>query len=432
MNYHGICDMILLSTGHKGEQGMSDAMTKISRVELLSPAGDIERLKCALLYGADAVYLAGTSFGMRAGANNFTHEQLNEGVKLAHAAGAKVYVTCNTIPRNGEIDALPDFLERTADAGADAFIIADIGVMRLAQKYAPKVPVHISTQAGVANYATANEFYNMGASRVVLARELCFEEIAELRGKTPSALEIEAFVHGSMCVSFSGRCLLSSYMTGRDANRGDCAQPCRWKYYLTEEKREGQKFEIFEDNGTHILNSRDMCMIEYIPRLVECGITSFKIEGRAKSAYYTAAVTNAYRQAIDGYYAAPSPHYKPDPAIPEELNKVSHREYSTGFYLGNEPGQVLANGGYVREYKVAGMVEDCGGGWLTLSQRNKFRVGDTLDIMPPHAKPLLLPVTEMFDGEGNSIGAAPHAMMTVRIPYDGAVIPKGSFVRIKE
>ena len=411
---------------------MSETMSNNNRVELLSPAGDIERLKCALMYGADAVYLAGTSFGMRAGANNFTHEQLAEGVKLAHAANAKVYVTCNTIPRNDEIDALPDFLEKAASAGVDAFIIADIGVMRLAQKYAPNVHVHISTQAGVANYATANEFYNMGASRVVLARELCFDEIAALRAKTPPELEIEAFVHGSMCVSFSGRCLLSSYMTGRDANRGDCAQPCRWKYYLTAEKREGQKFEIFEDHGTHILNSRDMCMIEYIPRLVECGITSFKIEGRAKSAYYTAAVTNAYRQAIDGYYASPSPDYKPDKAILDELRKVSHREYSTGFYLGDEPGQVLANGGYVREYKVAGMVEECGGGVLTLSQRNKFRVGDTLDIMPPHAKPFLLNITEMYDGDGNSIEAAPHATMIVKIPYSGQMIPKGSFVRIKE
>ncbi len=415
-----------------GGKNMSGTRIEKNRVELLSPAGDIERLKCALLYGADAVYLAGTRFGMRAGANNFTHEQLAEGVRLAHAAGARVYVTCNTIPRNGEIDALPEFLERTADAGADAFIIADIGVMRLAQQYAPGVHIHISTQAGVANYATATEFYNMGASRVVLARELCFEEIAELRAKTPPELEIEAFVHGSMCVSFSGRCLLSSYMTGRDANRGDCAQPCRWKYYLTEEKREGQKFEIFEDHGTHILNSRDMCMIDYIPRLIACGITSFKIEGRAKSAYYTAAVTNAYRQAIDGYYASPSPGYMPDGAISDELRKVSHREYSTGFYLGGEPGQVLSNGGYVREYKVAGMVEECGGGWLTLSQRNRFRVGDTLDVMPPREKPFLLKVTEMYDGENRPIEAAPHAMMTVRIPYDGTPVPRGSFVRIRE
>ena len=252
------------------------------------------------------------------------------------------------------------------------------------------------------------------------------------REMMPPELEIEAFVHGSMCVSFSGRCLLSSYMTGRDANRGDCAQPCRWKYYLTEEKREGQKFEIFEDHGTHILNSRDMCMIEYIPRLVECGITSFKIEGRAKSAYYTAAVTNAYRQALDGYYAHPSRDYRPDETILDELRKVSHREYSTGFYLGAEPGQVLSNGGYVREYRVAGMAEECGGGWLTLSQRNKFRVGDTLDIMPPGVKPFLLKVDRMTDGEGHSIESAPHAMMTVKIPYEGAEIPKGSFIRIKE
>lgn len=410
---------------------MSDISSNLERVELLSPAGDIERLKCAVMYGADAVYLAGTMFGMRAGANNFTHEQLVEGVKIAHDSGVKVYMTCNTIPHNNEIDKLPEFLERAADAGVDAFIIADIGVMRMAQKYAPKVHVHISTQAGIANYATANEFYNMGAARVVLARELCFDEIAELRAKTPRDLEIEAFVHGSMCVSFSGRCLLSSYMTGRDANRGDCAQPCRWKYYLTEENREGQKFEIFEDKGTHIMNSRDMCMIEHIPRLVECGITSFKIEGRAKSAYYTAAVTNAYRQAIDEYYLNPSPEYKPSGVILEELRKVSHREYSTGFYLGGEPGQVYDNGGYVREYKVAGVVEDCGEGFVTLSQRNKFCVGQTLDVMPPRMQPFVIDVAEMYDGEGNSIESAPHATMTVRIPYTGETIPNGSFVRIE-
>lgn len=410
---------------------MSEVSSNFSRVELLSPSGDIERLKCAVLYGADAVYLAGTMFGMRAGANNFTHEQLIRGVKIAHDNGVKVYMTCNTIPRSSEINQLPEFLELAQSAGVDAFIIADIGVMRMAQKYASNVHVHISTQAGVANYATANEFYNMGATRVVLARELCFDEIAELRAKTPKNLEIEAFVHGSMCVSFSGRCLLSGYLTGRDANRGDCAQPCRWKYYLTEEHREGQKFEIFEDKGTHILNSRDMCMIEYIPKLIECGISSFKIEGRAKSSYYTATVTNAYRQAIDGYYANPSSDYRPSQMILDELNKVSHREYSTGFYLGNEPGQVYDNGGYVREFKVAGVVEDCRDGFVVLSQRNKFSVGDQIDIMPPRMQPFVMDVSEMYDKDGNTIESAPHATMTVKIPYVGKPIPKGSFVRIK-
>lgn len=410
---------------------MSETSSNFPRVELLCPSGDIERLKCAVLYGADAVYLAGTMFGMRAGANNFNDEQLIEGVKIAHNKGVKVYMTCNTIPHNNEVKQLPEFLERAQNAGVDAFIIADVGVMRMAQKYAPKVHVHISTQAGIANYAAANEFYNMGASRVVLARELCFDEIAELRAKTPRDLEIEAFVHGSMCVSFSGRCLLSSYLTGRDANRGDCAQPCRWKYYLTEEHREGQKFEIFEDRGTHILNSRDMCMIEYIPRLIECGISSFKIEGRAKSAYYTAAVTNAYRQAIDGYYENPSPDYRPSERILDELRKVSHREYSTGFYLGGEPGQVYDNGGYVREFKVAGVVEDCRDGFMILSQRNKFCVGDEIDIMPPGMEPFVLKVTGMYDSDGNAIESAPHAMMTVKIPYVSEPVPEGSFVRIK-
>ena len=244
------------------------------RPELLSPAGDIERLRCAVLYGADAVYLAGTRFGMRAGARNFDDDRLAEGVRFAHDRGVKVYLTCNTIPRSDELDALPGFLERAAAAGVDALIVADVGVMRMAQRYAPQAAIHISTQAGVANYVTAQAFYEMGASRVVLARELSFDEIAVIRDRTPSALEIEAFVHGSMCMSFSGRCLLSSYLTGRDANRGDCAQPCRWKYYLMEEKRPGQLFEISEDHGTYILNSRDLCMIGYIPRLIACGVTA--------------------------------------------------------------------------------------------------------------------------------------------------------------
>ncbi len=408
------------------------------RVELLSPAGDLERLKCALMYGADAVYLAGRMFGMRAGANNFSNEQLAEGVKLAHAKNAKVYLACNIIPHNSDLSSLPEFLKFAQDIGIDAFIIADVGVMDMARKYAPDVKLHISTQAGVANFAAANAFYNMGASRVVLARELSLDEIAEIRAKTPRALELEIFVHGSMCVSFSGRCLLSSYLTGRDANRGDCAQPCRWKYYLTEEHRQGQRLEIFEDNGTHILNSRDLCMIEHIPEMLECGVSSFKIEGRAKSAYYTAVVTNAYRQAIDGYctnatlIGTNAAHdYKPSRHIVEELRKVSHREYSTGFYLGGEPGQVYENGGYVREFKVAGVVESCGDGILIIRQRNKFSVGDKLDFMPPGAEPFTIEVREMYDADGNSIQSAPHAMMQVKIPYTGKFIPNGTFARIE-
>ena len=289
--------------------------------ELLAPAGDMERLIMALHYGADAVYLAGRQFGMRAAAGNFSAEELKEACALAHAKGAAVHLTCNTLPREDELKNLPGFLEQAQDAGVDAFIIADLGVMDAAARYAPKVARHVSTQLGVINSAAANVLHNMGAERVVLARETTMHDIFEIRAKTPPELEIEAFVHGAMCVSFSGRCLLSNYLTGRDANRGACAQPCRWKYHLVEEKRPGEYFEITEDNGTHIMNSRDMCMIEHIPELISAGVTSLKIEGRMKSAYYAAAVTNAYRHAIDCAVAN-----EPLPQIwIDEVNKISHR-----------------------------------------------------------------------------------------------------------
>ena len=318
--------------------------------ELLAPVGDMERLISAVRYGADAVYLAGKSFGMRSAPSNFTNEELEEAVKYCHAQGVKVYVTCNILPHNAELAALPAFLEFCQAIGVDAFIMTDLGVMAMAKKYAPNVAIHISTQAGVVNYETANAFYNMGAERVVLARELSFEEIAEIRTKTPKALEIEAFVHGAMCVSFSGRCLLSNYMTGRDANHGDCAQPCRWDYYLIERTRPDQVFTIEQDQkSTYVFNSRDMCMIEHIPRLIECGISSLKIEGRAKSAYYVACVTNAYRHGIDAVMnGEPLPQW-----VVDETEKISHRAYSTGFYSGHEPGQTVNSGGYIRGWDVA-------------------------------------------------------------------------------
>ena len=270
--------------------------------EVLSPAGDMECLNSAINFGADAVFLAGSEFGMRTASKNFDKTDLKAAVELAHSKGVKIYVTCNTLPRNSELTRLPEFLAYAQDCGVDAFIIADLGVFEMAKQYAPKVDLHVSTQAGIVNYATANAFYNMGAKRVVLARELPLEEIAEIRAKIPKDLEIECFVHGAMCVSFSGRCLISSYLTGRDANRGDCAQPCRWKYHLYEENRQGQYFPVEEtDKGTFLYNSRDLCMIEHIPELVKAGISSLKIEGRAKSAYYAAVITNAYRVAIDAY-----------------------------------------------------------------------------------------------------------------------------------
>ena len=381
------------------------------KIELLAPAGDFERLEMALHYGADAVYLAGTQFGMRASAGNFTFPELSKATKLAHANGTAVHLTCNTLPREDELAQLPEFLEQAQDAGVDAFIIADLGVMAAAKKYAPKVSRHVSTQLGVINSATANVLFDMGADRVVLARETPVEDIRKIRANTPKELEIEAFVHGAMCVSFSGRCLLSNYLTGRDANRGACAQPCRWKDHLVEEKRPGEYFEISEDKGTYIMNSRDMCMIEHIPELIDAGVTSFKIEGRMKSAYYAAAVTNAYRHAID--YALKGE------ALPkvwiDELNKVSHRPYCTGFYYG-DPGQHFAEASYFSDAYVCAVVEDCADdGFAELTQRNRFCVGDMVELLTNEGEPISFAVTELWDENGEAITATPHAMMKFKM-----------------
>lgn len=386
------------------------------KIELLAPAGDFERLEMALHYGADAVYLAGTQFGMRASAGNFTFPELSKATKLAHANGTAVHMTCNTLPREDELAQLPEFLEQAQDAGVDAFIIADLGVMAAAKKYAPKVSRHVSTQLGVINSATANVLFDMGADRVVLARETPMEDIRKIRANTPKELEIEAFVHGAMCVSFSGRCLLSNYLTGRDANRGACAQPCRWKYHLVEEKRPGEYFEISEDKGTYIMNSRDMCMIEYIPELIDAGVTSFKIEGRMKSAYYAAAVTNAYRHAID--YALRGEEL-PQAWI-DELNKVSHRPYCTGFYYG-DPGQHFAEASYFSDAYVCAVVEDCADdGFAELTQRNRFCVGDMVELLTNEGEPISFAVTELWDENGEAITATPHAMMKfkMRLPVN--------------
>ena len=386
------------------------------KIELLAPAGDFERLEMALHYGADAVYLAGTQFGMRASAGNFTFPELSKATKLAHANGTAVHMTCNTLPREDELVQLPEFLEQAQDAGVDAFIIADLGVMAAAKKYAPKVSRHVSTQLGVINSATANVLFDMGADRVVLARETPMEDIRKIRANTPKELEIEAFVHGAMCVSFSGRCLLSNYLTGRDANRGACAQPCRWKYHLVEEKRPGEYFEISEDKGTHIMNSRDMCMIEHIPELIDAGVTSFKIEGRMKSAYYAAAVTNAYRHAID--YALRGEEL-PQVWI-DELNKVSHRPYCTGFYYG-DPGQHFAEASYFSDAYVCAVVEDCADdGFAELTQRNRFCVGDMVELLTNEGEPISFAVTELWDENGEAITATPHAMMKfkMRLPVN--------------
>ena len=388
---------------------------KNGTIELLAPAGDMERLHMAVLYGADSVYLAGTSFGMRSFAGNFSPEELPKAVEFAHAHGVSVHVTVNTMPRNAESAALPAYLEQLEDAGVDALILADLGAFRMAGKYAPHCARHVSTQQSIGNYACANAWHDLGAQRVVLARELSLDEIAEIRAKTPKSLEIETFGHGAMCVSYSGRCLLSNYMTGRDSNRGACAQPCRYQYALMEEKRPGEYFPVFEDEkGTYILNSRDMCMIDHLDDLQKAGVDCIKIEGRAKSAYYAAIVTGAYRHCIDS--AAQGQPL--DPVWRDEVEHVSHRVYSTGFYYGF-PGQYTENSRYIREWQVCAIVESCTPeGLATCSLRNKFTRGDTLEAVGPDLRPFAFEVGEMLDAEGTALTEpkTPQMRFTLRLP----------------
>ena len=398
----------------------------MKKPELLSPAGDMEKLKMAVLYGADAVYLAGTAFGMRSFAGNFTDEELPAAVRFAHDHGVRVHCTVNTMPRNDEVTQLPAHLERLQDAGVDALIVADVGAFTLAGKYAPRCQRHISTQASISNFVTASAWYDQGASRVILARELSLEEIRTIREKTPKELELEAFVHGAMCVSYSGRCLLSNYMTGRDSNRGACAQPCRYQYYLMEEKRPGEYFPVFEDEkGTYIMNSRDMCMIDHVDDLMDVGLSSLKIEGRAKSAYYAAIVTGAYRHVIDDVAAGRSV----DRVWRDEVEHVSHRHYATGFYYG-QPGQYYEDSRYIREWQVVALVTDCEeNGLATLSLRNKFAAGDTVEVVGPDTKPFSLevPVMEGQDGLPLTEPRTPQMVFRMRLPRQ---VPAMSILRI--
>lgn len=401
--------------------------------EVLAPVGDFERLETAVRFGADAVYLGGKAFGMRAASANFGPEDLKRAVHYCHDQGVKLYLTCNTLPRNHEVEELPAFLLAAREAGVDALIVADVGVLTMARQLVPEIDVHISTQAGVVNYLTANALYQMGAKRVVLARELSLEEIREIRQKTPPELEIECFVHGAMCVSFSGRCLISQYLVHRDANRGECAQPCRWKYHLMEEKRPGQLFPIEETKeGTYLYNARDLCMIDHINDLVDAGVTSLKIEGRAKSFYYVATVTNAYRMAVDGYLNTPEEArsgYQTPGWLLDEVQKVSHRQYSTGFYYGPpEDGQCYEDGGYVRTYDVAAIVQGWKDGILTVTQRNRFFEGDVLEVLAPGKAPWEIRVNGLINGEGETIQSANHPMETVRFACEKA-IEEGAILR---
>ena len=395
------------------------------KLELLSPAGDMERLKMSVLYGADAVYLAGTSFGMRSFAGNFSPEELPIAVKYAHDHGVKAHVTVNTMPRNDEIAALPAYLEQLDDAGVDALIVADLGAFMLAGKYAPHCERHISTQQSIANYECAQSWFDLGAKRVVLARELNLEEIREIRKKVDPQLEIETFGHGAMCVSYSGRCLLSNYMTGRDSNRGACAQPCRYQYALMEEKRPGEYFPVYEDEkGTYIMNSRDMCTIDHLQDLMDAGIDCIKIEGRAKSAYYAAIVTGAYRHVIDDIYAG----REIDQVWRDEVDHVSHRIYSTGFYYG-QPGQYTEHSRYIREWQIVAKVDSCDeNGLAVCSLNNKFHEDDVLEVVGPDMRPFEFAAGNMADMEGNPLKEprTPQMKFTMELPKQ---VPAFSMIR---
>lgn len=401
------------------------------KIELLAPAGDLTKLRAAVDYGAGAVYMAGKSFGMRASCANFSMDSLEEGVRYAHRAGAKAYLTCNIVPVPEEMGEMANFAKRAAALGVDAFIVSDLGAFRAIRRAAPGVPIHISTQAGVTNHETASFLYELGAQRVILARELSLKQIREIREKTPPQLELEVFVHGSMCLSVSGRCVISDYLTGRGANHGDCAQPCRWKYRLVEEKRPGEYLPVVEEDGfTYLLNSRDLCMLDHLPELAEAGVTSFKIEGRAKSAYYAAAISNVYRCALDEMEKNPG---GPLPAWAlEELEKVGHRPYSTGFFFGGTPGQETGQGGTVQSWEVCGICTGWKDGWQQVSQRNRFFDGEQLEALEPGGGKAPVPVTVngLHNQDFEPVPAAPHAAMTAYFPLSKP-LAAGTYLRRK-
>ena len=387
--------------------------------EQLSPAGDLDRVRTALLYGADAVYFAGRIFGMRAKSVSFSDEDLAEAVRLIHSRGKKAYITCNVLPREQELASVPDYFAFLQEVGADALILADLGLLRLAERYAPKCARHVSTQLGVVNSETASFLHDLGADTVVLARECSLEEIRRIRENCPADLRLEAFVHGAMCVSFSGRCLLSNYLTGRDANHGECAQPCRWKYHLVEETRPGRYLEISESDGTYLLNSEDLCMIEHLAALRDAGIDSFKIEGRMKSAYYTGAITNAYRMALDALGRGEAT----PPGAVRECEAVSHRPYCTGFYFG-PPKQYYPDSLYRSTAEIMAVVLACDGdGNALLRQRNKILAGDRLELLLPGTEGIPFTAEALRDEKGEAIPDTRHADMLFRTTLPACAPP---------
>ncbi|MGN0149582.1 MAG: U32 family peptidase [Clostridia bacterium] len=406
----------------------------MKKPELLAPGGSLEKLKTAIDFGADAVYIGGEAFSLRVAAENFSKEDMLEGIKYAHDRGRKVYLTANILPHNSDIEQFEDFVKEIRPLGFDAVLIADLGLFDMMRELAPEIPIHVSTQANNVNYRSAIMWHKLGATRVVLAREMSFKEIAEIREKIPADLELEAFVHGAMCISYSGRCLLSNYMTSRDSNMGACSHPCRWNYKLVEEKRPGQYMDVFEnERGSFIFNSKDLCMIEHIPELVQSGISSLKIEGRVKTSYYVATVVGAYRREIDRYFADPE-NYTFNKSEYDELCKVSHRPYTTGFYYHkpDENSQVYTSSSYIRDYELIGIVLDYdeNTGIATVTQRNRFFKGDEVEIIQPMKPFFTQTIDSMQDEDGNEIEVANHAEQIVKFKTAQAVC-KGAMIRKK-
>lgn len=399
-------------------------MNNIKKPELLAPAGDLEKLKIAVLYGADAVYIGGEAYGLRAKAKNFDIPTMKEGIDFAHSHGAKVYITANIFAHNSDFDGMDEYFKKIYEIGADAVLVSDPGVYMTLKEAAPDMELHISTQANNTNYKTADFWYKMGAKRIVGARELSLKEIKEMRNKIPADMEIETFVHGAMCISYSGRCLLSNYLSGRDANKGACSHPCRWKYYLMEETRPGEYMPVEEnERGTYIFNSKDLCMLNHIPELVDAGISSLKIEGRMKTPYYVGTIVKAYRQAIDDYFRDPEYYKSRIDYYMSEVSKASHRDFTTGFYFG-KPGhddQVYTNNSYIRDYDFIGIVvgdRDEKTGCAVVMQRNKFEVGDKIEVLPVKGDSREMTVTQMWNEEGVPVDSAPHPEQILKLKTD--------------
>ena len=408
---------------------------RMRSTELLIPASSLEVLEVAVRYGADAVYIGGEMYGLRAKAKNFSMEDMAKGVAFAHQNGVKVYVTANIVAHNEDLDGVREYFRELKKIGPDALIISDPGVYTIAKEECPEIDRHISTQANSTNYATYNFWYQQGASRVVAARELSLAEITEIRKKIPENMEIEAFVHGAMCISHSGRCLLSNYFTGRNANMGACTHPCRWKYYVMEESRPGEYLPVEEnERGTYIFNSKDLCMVEHIPELIAAGVDSFKIEGRMKTALYVAAVTRTYRKAIDDFKISPERYQENMDYYREEIAKCTYRQFTTGFYYGktDEHSQIYHANTYVKEYTYIGIVQDIDeNGWCKIYQKNKFSVGENIEVMLPGGENLVLEVLALKDGDGNLVESAPHPKQEIWIDL-GQTLEKGYLLRKKE